>query len=215
MLTAEQCAQAFTRVPGGQPVTIEDDISATTQSVREAKYRRLSASEMAASFGRYRGTDALWRFRCSEVAAQPRLGARIVEASGTKHTILDVSKDLLGSVYSCTARNLVIDGSLTDIVTVQRMVIGEDVHGTPTRSWVDVAADVPARVQRTNGAPTIEFEGRTFVVDYQVYMAEQYVTDERHRLIYGESVLSIVSWRRPDSIGELFSFDATEDPWPL
>src|SRR5438132_1646594 len=93
-------------VDGLEVVTLHPSGSGGATTVTRALRRALTELEQAASQGRYLAGDVTWHLPASEVAAAPRPGTALVDAAGTRFTILSVDEASLGSRWRCVSRRL-------------------------------------------------------------------------------------------------------------
>lgn len=119
-----------------------------------AKRRAVSIREQAASGGTYTGQDLKWHFKSRHApqgfAAKP--ADVVVDAGGTRWTVLEVQSNVYRTLWSLTTRNLALSFGLADRIDVERAALSYDASGAAVKTFPPhggrvLYAGVLARVQ--------------------------------------------------------------------
>ncbi len=203
MTFIEQLADDFLVADGLEPVTLERTDGAPPTVVAHALRRAVATAEADASGGKYTANDTVWNLPSSELTSPPRLGDRLVDAQGTRWTMIEVDSLTLGSRIRCRARNLALAEGLDQQVNILRASWTQVPDGSPIAAWNLWRVNVAARVQPL-AAAAIEEDARTQTRRrVKVYLAEPLPLDHNDRVAHGANVYRIVSCERSEALEHL------------
>ena len=204
--------------PQGDFEQITDQLEAVTlrradgsafAAIGAALRRAVTTREAAASDGRYTASDVRWHLPAAELAAPPRLGDRIVDATAGCWTILETRLQTCGSRWECVTRNLALAGGLTSFVTILREVAVKGASGAVEPTYVPLASAVAARIQELSSRRREEHGRQSGIVEAKIYLAEQILVDNGCRVQAADGTLyEVTGYERPDSITSLFTINA-------
>lgn len=210
------------------PTTYED-YEIGTDDVPEAKRRVLSTKELAASNGRYTGSDIVFHIPYESMPdyVTPRVGDQIIDHAQPSQdgglqneertwTVLELNQQVLGTRWKCVCRDMVIANGLTDTITIYTPTVSLDATGAQTRSWTAVHSNLAARVQPEN---TDQFDSRGIrasKVNYSVFVPQDVTVRNSNgdwgKIVWGSVTLDITGYQQAERIDVLPVIQATDDP---
>lgn len=189
--------------------------SSTTTAIAHALRRAISKRELAASNGLYVAEDCRYHLSVSECAAAPRLGDVILDAAGTRWTILDVAKETMGTRWACNCRDVAAVHRLDCCVDILRATYAADDAGAAEPTWTVYRSGVRARIQPATTDMRIENEARIAAKGYTIYADTDADLDTTHRVRGPNGVMyKILRVTGAERIGELVTIEAEVTPWP-
>jgi hypothetical protein len=159
-------------VDGLQSVSVIPRSGVSTM-VSAALQRSVRSGEPSPSGGYTTLHDCTWHLPQEQLANRPDLGTKLRDAVGDEWTILAVEKKLLGSMWQCHTRNVVLAHNLHARVTIESPIYARDQFGAPmVVEWKLVRANTPARIQPiARRLETIDGAGRELAT-HLVYLTE-------------------------------------------
>ncbi len=191
-------------IPGG-PGTV----------IPHALRRQVTTREAAASNGKYTANDVTWHLPAAELHDAPRLGDVVLSGEGCQWTVLDVQRTTLGSRWRCTARNATVVYGLDDCITIVKAIYRKGAGGAAEPTWLPWKTGVRARIQPAEMRVGSQHEAREATTRCQIFVAEELVLDQTHRIQAADGTLyKVLGTSRAQRIGELLTIDAEVTPWP-
>lgn len=199
-----------------EPVTLRTPGTTATLDVPEALRRRVSVSEAAAAGGKYSASDVAWHLPAGVVTVQPALGSTITDSAGSTWTVLEVHLETLGSRWRCVARDLAIAGRLDTVITIEKAAVTKSAGGAAEYAWDVYRAGLRARIQPRAAERTVDNDLRTGKTPFAIYVAEQVLVDQTHRVVASDgTVYQVTGYEAADRIDGLFVIHAVLSAWPL
>ncbi len=188
-----------------EPVTLRRADGSGDLLLPGALRRAVTTREAAISDGRYTASDVRWHLAAVDLDAAPRLGDQIIDGAGEAWTILEARQATAQSRWECTTRNLAIVGGLNSYITIRREVISKDASGAVERTWQDWRTNIRARIQEQSSHRDEQHGRQAGYVAAKVYLAEQILVDNSHRIIGPDGTeYEVIGYESPDTIGSLF-----------
>ena len=210
MTTAFDPQSDFAQVADAlEPATLQRADGSQRDAAGRRSARAITTREAAISDGKYTASDVRWHLAATELSAPPRLGDRIVDASGEAWTVLEAQLATCGSRWKCTARNLALVGGLNTFVAILREVAGKGPSGAVEPTYVPYASAVRARIQELTAKRGEQHGRQSGVVKAKIYLAEQVLVDNGNRIQAADgTTYEVTGYERPDSIASLFTINA-------
>jgi hypothetical protein len=191
-------------VDGLQSVTVVSRAGERTV-VAVALQRAVHSDEPAPSGGYATRHDCNWLLPQALLATRPELGTKLCDAAGDEWTILAVEKKLLGGLWQCHTRNVVLAHNLHARVSLEFPIYARDALGAPVVvQWKLSRANVPARIQpivrrleTVDGAGVERATHLVYMTEWDLPSAQSRVRDVSGR------VFAIERIERIDRLGEL------------
>jgi hypothetical protein len=190
--------------------------------VTVAKRRNLTARELAASGGVYRGDDQVYLLPDALMEGIiPKPADVIIELAdgsagaqpGTRWTVLDAARNKNRQTHRLTCRDLVLAFDLRDSITIERPSLSYDAAGVPVKAFpsdttnaggVVLYSGLPARVQLITKDMAEQRGIRGLEGKYHVIVGQEVdVTQEDRVLLASGLYLDIVGYERAMRIDEL------------
>lgn len=191
----------------------------TNYTLTDALRRALTFKEMAASGGVYTTQDRRWiipqaMLTAAGFAGKPRPADWLTDAQGVRWTVLATDFQVLQSVWLLTTRNLVLAAGLYDLISLWRPANLVDPAGSRGGPFVQVYADVPARIQEQDGEARDERGQRITVRRYTVYLGQrlEVIQEDRMQDAAGNKY-EVMSYSRPDLITDLMELHVERRGW--
>ena len=166
--------------------------------------RAVSAREVAASNGRYTGSDVNFHVPAGLLPYTAKPGDLITDSDGTDYRVLDASLETLSSRWKCVCRNPVIAYQLYDLINVEEPALTLDASGAAVRTWTETYRQVHCRVQPEEAAVHDSFGTRGQYIRYTVYLSKELVIDAREaRVIWKDLTLDVIRYRSSEVLEAL------------
>ena len=215
--------------PSGDFVAVCDGLAAVTLLARgtgaeswiaHALRRSIGTREIAASDGRYIGSDVRFHLPVAEQPSRPNLGDVILDGDGDRYTILEVSRDTLGDRWRCICRNPVIAYGLNDTIEILRAAYTKGEGGAPDDAWTVERTGVRARIQPGTVDIGVQEDARRTVERFAIFVADDVagsmtIAHDRRLRDQAGKVYRITGMTGAERIGELAVIDAEISPWPF
>lgn len=181
------------------------DTGNLTDAVANALRRQVTSKEAAASNGVYTTSDLAWSLPVSQAAYTPKPGDKITDAAAVVWTVLQVDKATLGTRWRCLSRDMVLANDLRDAVVIFAPDNSQDNAKSRTTTFVQLTAELAARVQPVAGAPVVDLGKRMTVTSWNVWLAEdvENVTHECQVRDQDGNVYQITGWQNKARIDDL------------
>ncbi|MBL9124449.1 MAG: hypothetical protein JNG90_12510 [Planctomycetaceae bacterium] len=188
-----------------EPVTLERRDGGPATPIVRALRRATATREAAPSDGRYVAAEITWHLPAAELAEEPRVGDRIVDAHGAVWTIVAADLQTLGQRWRCQGRNLAILAGLDQRVTIQQASWTTTADGAPLAAWSDWRVNVAACVQRL--ASGAEYRDARPLTRYEVrvYLADRIELDHNFRIVQGAAVYRVLGCERVAALDQLLT----------
>lgn len=203
---------------------IWDGLEAVTLTVRKnsgdidyvlasAKRRVMTNRELAASAGRYTGSDLVWLIPAELLAAGVRIkpADTITESPVKKQTwtVLEASEQTLQTIWKLMCRDMVIAYDLRDLLTLEIPVVGQEDSAARANEWEAAYSDIACRMQPLNTEVFEERGKRTTQTRFDCFISQQVnpwnEDGDWGRVLLSDSgkVYTITGYRQPDRIDQL------------
>jgi hypothetical protein len=164
--------------PSGDFAAIMDGLEAVTLAVRgradttiqHAHRNQYQSDDPGQAAGEIRRGMTTWQWPASESPDRPPLGSVLVDSTGRRHTILDLSERVLSSKYSATCIDLAVEARLDNLVTIERATYTKNVRGEAVASWSVLAENVEARVQPLGEDLSVEDGRDTTAAGFEIIL---------------------------------------------
>lgn len=143
----------------------------STQSVKvEALRRAVRTSEAATSGGAYSVRDTVFTLPRCKLSSPPGLGGLIItEEADELFYIFDIAKVVNKTRYQCFCRRGFLQSELSDIVTISKNSSNKGSHGAPTKRWIPILSNHPAKIQEVQNAVADENDRSIIYREAQIY----------------------------------------------
>lgn len=191
-------------VDGLQSVTLVPR-SGESISIASALQHTVRSGEPSPSGGYTTLHDCTWHLPQAELATRPELGTKLCDAAGDEWTILAVEKKLLGGLWQCHTRNVVLAHNLHARVALESPIYARDSLGAPVvAEWKLSRANVPARIQPIARRLAMVDGAGGELATHLVYLTEWDTPSVQSRVrdISGR-IFAIERIERLDQLGEL------------
>lgn len=194
--------------------------SYTDYALGNCKRRVLTTKELAASAGRYTGSDLVWLIP-KTIADAAGLGNikphdRVIDFDDNSYTVLEAAEQTLRTIWRLVTRNMRIAAGLHDAVSLQHPTITQTSAGGRSVSWTTISAAVVCRVQPRQTEVFDDRGVRSTTTVYDVYFEEDIAATNAAgdfaRLLFGSKTLQIVNYKQADRIDVLPVAECREVP---
>lgn len=186
-----------TRKAGGVTVTLPNAIQYP-----------ITTRELAASGGRYTGSDVVWSLRLAELGdVTPKPADTIIDATAAVWTVLDVAVSRFAGFAKATCRNLAVAFGLEDAVDIEVPTVAAGDTGGRANVWAAKYSDLACRMQ-PDATESFDARGKDATARrYLCYVARQ--IDPRSdagdwgRVTFEGRYYQITGYRQAERIDEL------------
>lgn len=187
-----------------QAVTLRRRGSDQATTIPHALRGAATRGEVEASDGQVHAADVVWHWPVAELAEAPRLGDLVVDAAGTRWTVLEVGQATVGTRWRCHTRNLLVSAGLDALVTIERAELVKGEAGALEPRWAAEWAGVRARIQPQQAQTRVDHAELRTERHYRITVAEELPVDSTHRVAAADgSTFRIVGWERSQRIDQL------------
>jgi len=191
-------------VDGLEAVTLEGIGSSGSISINGALRRAVNTREAAASNGHYQRGDTVWHLPADGLGVEPCLGCVLIDNAGVRWTVLEVSRQTLGSRWRLITRAVEIRGGLDERITIQVAEWRAGRGGDARPTWKDWRCGVTARIQPEAAEVAVEAHRRHTQTDYRIYLADNLELTRDHRIVAADGrIYAIDRVERAERLGEL------------
>ena len=181
MTLSFHAAADFARlVDGLEAVTLARRGGAVTSSL-DGRRTASSISEAAPS--------ATWDLAQAECPTPPSPGDALIDAAGSRWTVLAIHPAVHTGRWKCACLNLAIQYGLDDTVSVDESERISQPGGGVSLTWGAWRTGVRARIQPLRATVHNELEPPQSVRTYRIYLAEELPLDHRHRIRAADGAL--------------------------
>lgn len=210
-------------VDGSEQVTLRQPGGSASIVIDGALRRHVGASgspgetrEAAPSAGIHTASDVVWHLPVEALCTMPELGATITDGEGVDWTVLEVSRETLGTRWRCRTRALAIAAGLDQLITIEQAVWTKDAAGAAHAKWKTWREGVRARIQPVSGDIDQQHAMRHTRTTHRVYLAERIELDENKRIVAADGrTYHVLGFEMPERIDKLMVVHVEESPWPL
>jgi hypothetical protein len=196
---------------GLAPVTVTRPGTSVRTEVAHAlrqAVRTRQSEQSAQSAQRPPAADVVWHLPAAELAQAPRPGDVILDADGTRWTILEVRPTMLGARWRCVARNLALYHGLDAYVDVEKVAYVKGSGGADEPTWHVWKTGLRAKIRAQIAAVGQEQERQLAAARFTVFLAEDLAMDHTHRIRAADgTIYAIVGWHKADRIDALMEID--------
>ncbi len=182
-----------------------------THALRRAVRRR----EGEPSGGAVARSDVTWHVSAAELAEEPQLGERVVDAAGREWTVLGVERATLGTRWALWCRSIEISAGLDQRVTIQRANVSKGPHGEPVISWEDLRTQVPGKLQAIEAVVGTALDRRVTEVTHRLWTLETVEAGHELRVLHAGVAYRVVGSRQGARIDLPAVLDLVRVSWPL
>lgn len=176
--------------------------------------RAISRREAERSNGRYTASDTVFHLSISQVTTQPELGSKVIDNLST-WTVLDVSRQTLGSRWRCVCRDLAVACGLDQRLTLERATRVKGASGAEALTWTVEARDLIGKAQILAAEGKVEHQNRHQPRTATIWLEDQRLVTVDHRFIGSDgTIYKVLSWEDPDRIDVLFKVLCEVTKWP-
>lgn len=181
------------------------DAIAVAHALRQAVHTR----EAERSQGRYTAADVGWSLPASEVSEPLRPGDVIMDSSGQRWTVLEVSQLTRGSRWRCVARNLAVFHGLDDAIDLEKADFTKGQGGAEEPAWLVWRSGLRARIQPVEAAIDARHGRRTTARRFKVFVEDPVPVDATMRIRGPDgAIYAITACRKAEAIDALMEIDA-------
>ena len=195
-------------VDGLQAVTIRRPGSSTSTTIDHALLRHVRTRQGEPAGGHYTATDAVWHLPAAEITEPPRPGDLIVDAGGSRWTVLDVRQTALQGRWRCVCRDLAVAHGLDQYIDVQEATYAKSAGGADQATWQTWKTGLSAKIQPVEVRAENEHERRRTAARFRVFVDADVELDSGHRIRGSDgTIYRIISVRKPERIDALLEID--------
>ncbi len=216
MTLATAIADDFTGIVDGlEAVALKYLGASGTTAVARALRRAVTTREASASNGRYNVSDVAWHLPVSEVASQPKIGARIVDGDGTYWIVIESARHTLGTRWRCVCKNPQIDAGPSISVDIQERVVRQSDSGAAESTWIAGAGELKAWIEDADSSRVAENEALVNRKRVTVTLAEEAELDPaNNRIVAPDGTAYKIVTVRGAGLYTLQQVDCVDHPWP-
>jgi len=167
-------------VDGLEAVTLERK-GATATEITNALQRKIRTYEIASATAAFThgGTgggltygDVRWHLPKSECTVTPRLGDKILDGSGARWTVLEVTEATMSTRWMCICRNKAVVHGLNDTITIERATYAKATSGVTEATWATWRTGVRARIQEVDARAQAQVGKRETRKQFDIFIEE-------------------------------------------
>ncbi len=201
---------------GLEAVTLDRRGSTPNTSIALALQRNITNREIAQSDGKYLAGDVRWHLPDALVGADPRAGDTIVDAVGSRYTILQPWHDTLENRWKCVSRNARVVYRLEDPIRIEHATYAKEDGGAQEPTWHDWRTGIRARIQPTITDISVENMAKRAVREVTIFIREDLPITQNQRVVARDgAIYKVTGYTGAERIGELSEIAAEVTPWPL
>jgi hypothetical protein len=156
--------------------------------------------------------DAVWHLPAAELPEAPRPGDVILDAGGTRWTILDVRHATLGSRWQCSARDLALHHGLDAYVDIEKVEYVKGSGGADEPSWHVWKTGLRARIEPQSAAVGQKQDRQVTTARFTVFLADDLSVDHTHRIKAADGTLyTVTGYRKADRIDALMEIEVVRE----
>lgn len=175
-------------------------------SIADALRRSVTATEAAASAGKYTSSDVRWHLPAVQCSFAPKPADYIVAGAET-FRVLAVELATLRTRYACTCRLLAIENRLQDFVSVELGVATSSPMGTPQYRWERTYVNEAAAVFEASEDEQLRPAGDKLQPTHVVYFSRAIEIDARYRIVHDGTIYRVIGARDAQAIDAFFAVD--------